>query len=108
MSKPTFATNVIARREKDGPEPQDELAQEAGLRILEDLHSLERVQVNVNGNLRFEFVCKKKIRCSFFAETEGTTRAMKALSRWTSKRIGPQTKRITNCATATLIWLLHV
>lgn len=55
----TFATDVVAGREEDGPEPEHELAQEAGLRVLEDLHSFERVQMNVNGNLRFQFVCTR-------------------------------------------------
>ena len=53
----TFATDVITRWKEDGSQSENELAQEAGFSVLEDLHPLQCVQVNVNGNLRFEFVC---------------------------------------------------
>lgn len=52
----TFATNVVARWEENGPQSQHELAQEAGLGVLEDLHPPQRVQVHVYRDLRFQFV----------------------------------------------------
>lgn len=52
----TFPTDVVTGWEEHWSKSEDEFAQEASLRILKDLHSFQRVQMNVNGNLRFEFI----------------------------------------------------
>ena len=53
---PTFPTNIISWAEEDGFEPEDKLAEEACLRVLEDLYPLQGVQVNVDGNLTLQFI----------------------------------------------------
>ena len=61
MSKEfTFATDVIAGREEDRSQAKHQFAQESGFGVLEDFHSFERVQVNVDGDLGFEFVCRQQ------------------------------------------------
>lgn len=52
----TFPANVVPRGKKDGFQAQHQLAQEAGVRVLEDLHALQRVQMHVYGNFRLQFV----------------------------------------------------
>ena len=54
----TFATYIIAGGEKDGPKPENQLAEESRFSVLEDFHSLQRVQMDVDGNLGFQFVCQ--------------------------------------------------
>ena len=44
----TFSADIVAGAEKDGLEPEDQLAQETGLRVLEDFHPLEGVEVYVD------------------------------------------------------------
>lgn len=47
----TFPADVIPRGEEHGPEPQHQLAEKSSLRRLEDLHSFQSVQVDVDSYL---------------------------------------------------------
>ena len=58
----TFPADVVPGREEDGLEAEHELAQEPRLRVLEDLHPLQRVQVHVDSDLAFQFICKSEMR----------------------------------------------
>ena len=58
----TFSADVVPGREEDGLEAEDELAQEPRLRVLEDLHPLQRVQVHVDSDLAFQFIWKSEMR----------------------------------------------
>ena len=53
----TFATNVVARWEENRSQSQHELAKEASLRVLEDLHPPQRVQMHVYRDFGLQFVC---------------------------------------------------
>ena len=55
-TEPTFSTNIISRAEEDRFEPEYELAEEARLRVLEDLHPFQGVEVHVDGYLSFQFI----------------------------------------------------
>lgn len=61
----TIATYIISGREEDRTETQHQFTQEAGLRVLEDLHALERVQVHVDGDLRLQLV-RQQAQCFVF------------------------------------------
>ena len=54
--EPTFSTNIISRAEEDRFEPEYELAEEARLRVLEDLHPFQGVEVHMDGYLSFQFI----------------------------------------------------
>ena len=53
---PTFSTNIISRAEEDRFEPEYQLAEEASLGVLEDLHTFQGVEVHVDGYLSFQFI----------------------------------------------------
>lgn len=53
-----FPADVIAWTEEDRSESEDELAEKAGLSVLKDLHSLQCIQMHVNRDLGFQFVCR--------------------------------------------------
>lgn len=61
----TIATYIISGREEDRTKTQHQFTQEAGLRVLEDLHALERVQVHVDGDLRLQLV-RQQAQCFVF------------------------------------------
>ena len=52
----TGPADVVSGREEDGRESEDEVAEESGLRVLEDLDALQRVEVNVDGDLPLQLV----------------------------------------------------
>lgn len=52
----TFSADVVTGREEHRPQPQHQLTQEPCFRVLKDLHTFERVQVNVDGNLGLQLV----------------------------------------------------
>ena len=52
----TFSTNVVSRRKKDRPQPQDQFTEEASLCVLEDFHPFQSVQVNVNGDFALQLI----------------------------------------------------
>lgn len=47
----TLPAYVVSRAEEHVSQPEHELAQEPGLRVVEDLHPLEGVEVDVDGDL---------------------------------------------------------
>lgn len=56
ISSITLPTDVISGTEEDWPESENKFAEEARFRILENLHSLQGVQVDMDGNLGFQFI----------------------------------------------------
>ena len=52
----TFPTDIISWREEDRSQPQNEIAEEPRLGVVEYFDPFERVQVDVEGDLRLEFV----------------------------------------------------
>lgn len=56
ISSITLPTDVISGTEEDWPESENKFTQEARFRILENLHPLQGVQVDMDGNLSFQFI----------------------------------------------------
>lgn len=54
-----LSANVISGTEQHRPKTEHQFTEEAGFGVLENLHSFQCVQVNMNRNLSFEFVCNK-------------------------------------------------
>ena len=67
MSINTFAADVVSGREEDWSEFDDQSSQEASFRVLENLDSFQCVKVNVQRNLRLQFVRKQRHGLLFVA-----------------------------------------
>ena len=52
----TFSTNIISRREEDGSESEHQFTEESRFCVLEYIDAFERVEVDVQRDLRLEFV----------------------------------------------------
>ena len=58
----TFSADVVPWREKYWAEPKNQLTKKASFGILENFNPFQSVQMNVDSNFAFQFICKKIIK----------------------------------------------